>query len=67
MPLALDEDVIGVGTLRLDKELFDSTHLLTLEGGLSTVEGPIVQSGGGRIQARGFSHGGPNGRGRGGP
>jgi outer membrane receptor for ferrienterochelin and colicins len=50
VPLALDEDIVGIGTVRLDKHFLGSTQLLTVEGGYSTIEGPVVQSGGGRIQ-----------------
>ncbi|HEX6179304.1 MAG TPA: TonB-dependent receptor, partial [Thermoanaerobaculia bacterium] len=47
-PLALDEVNIRFGGLRLDKHL--SSSVLTLEGGYSTIEGPVFQTGIGRVQ-----------------
>ena len=48
-PLALDEVNIRFGGLRLDKH-FANTSVLTLEGGYSTLEGPVFQTGIGRVQ-----------------
>ena len=48
-PLALDEVNIRFGGLRLDKH-FANTGILTLEGGYSTIEGPVFQTGIGRVQ-----------------
>ncbi len=45
----LDDDELFFGTLRLDKS-FDNGHLLTLEAGEATVEGPAFQTGIGRVQ-----------------
>lgn len=50
VPVAVDEDKLGVGTLRLDKYLNDSRQVVTVEGGYSTVEGPVLQTGIGRVQ-----------------
>ncbi|MDX1630823.1 MAG: TonB-dependent receptor [Thermoanaerobaculia bacterium] len=50
VPVATDEDELGVGTLRLDKYLFQDRHVLTVEGGYSTIEGPVLQTGIGRVQ-----------------
>ena len=47
-PLALDEVNIRFGGLRLDKHFTAST--LTLESGYSTIEGPVFQTGIGRVQ-----------------
>lgn len=47
--LALSEVDIKFGGLRLDKH-FVNTHVLTLEGGYSTLEGPVFQTGIGRVQ-----------------
>jgi outer membrane receptor for ferrienterochelin and colicins len=49
VPLALTEDNIRFGGLRLDKH-FESSNVLTLEGGYSTIEGPTFQTGIGRVQ-----------------
>ncbi|HEX2120085.1 MAG TPA: TonB-dependent receptor, partial [Thermoanaerobaculia bacterium] len=48
-PLALEEVNIRFGGLRLDKH-FVNTNVLTLEGGYSTIEGPVFQTGIGRVQ-----------------
>ena len=48
-PLALDEVNIRFGGLRLDKH-FANTGIMTLEGGYSTIEGPVFQTGIGRVQ-----------------
>ncbi len=47
-PLALDEVKIGFGGLRLDKHFTSS--VLTLEGGYAALEGPVFQTGIGRVQ-----------------
>ena len=47
--LALDETDIQFGGLRLDHH-FANTNVLTLEGGYSTLEGPVFQTGIGRVQ-----------------
>ncbi len=47
--LALDEVQIAFGGLRFDKH-FQNTDVLTLEGGYSTIEGPVFQTGIGRVQ-----------------
>jgi iron complex outermembrane receptor protein len=49
VPLALVEDKIQFGGLRLDKH-FANTSVLTLEGGYSEIEGPTFQTGIGRVQ-----------------
>ncbi|MFL6248846.1 MAG: TonB-dependent receptor domain-containing protein [Thermoanaerobaculia bacterium] len=48
-PLALTQDKIQFGGLRLDKH-FANTSVLTVEGGYSTIEGPTFQTGIGRVQ-----------------
>jgi len=48
-PLALDEVNVKFGGLRLDKH-FANTSVLTLEGGYATLEGPVFQTGIGRVQ-----------------
>jgi iron complex outermembrane receptor protein len=48
-PLALVDNKIQFGGLRLDKH-FANTTVLTLEGGYSTIEGPTFQTGIGRVQ-----------------
>lgn len=47
--LALNEVDIRFGGFRLDKH-FENTGVLTLEGGYSTLEGPVFQTGIGRVQ-----------------
>jgi outer membrane receptor for ferrienterochelin and colicins len=49
VPLALTEDNIRFGGLRLDKH-FANTSVLTVEGGYATIEGPTFQTGIGRVQ-----------------
>lgn len=49
VPLALDEVNIRFGGVRFDKH-FANTDVLTVEGGLSTIEGPVFQTGIGRVQ-----------------
>lgn len=49
VPLALDEVNIKFGGLRFDKHFAD-TDVLTLEGGYATLEGPVFQTGIGRVQ-----------------
>ncbi len=48
-PLALDQVDIMFGGLRLDHH-FANTNVLTVEGGYSTLEGPVFQTGIGRVQ-----------------
>ncbi|HEX2834968.1 MAG TPA: TonB-dependent receptor [Thermoanaerobaculia bacterium] len=47
--LALDEVQISFGSLRFDKH-FENTDVLTFEGGYASVEGPVFQTGIGRVQ-----------------
>jgi iron complex outermembrane receptor protein len=49
VPLALTEDKIGFGGLRLDK-YFEDGGALTLEGGTADLEGPTFLTGIGRVQ-----------------
>ncbi|HEV7240307.1 MAG TPA: TonB-dependent receptor [Thermoanaerobaculia bacterium] len=49
VPLQMDEVNIRFGGLRLDKH-FANTNVLTAEGGYSTIEGPVFQTGIGRVQ-----------------
>jgi len=49
VPLALDEVNIRFGGLRFDKH-FGNTDVFTAEGGYSTIEGPVFQTGIGRVQ-----------------
>ena len=49
VPLALDEVNIRFGGLRVDKH-FGNTDVLTAEAGYSTIEGPVFQTGIGRVQ-----------------
>ncbi len=49
VPLATDEDEIFFGALRFDHYLADGSFF-TLEGGQATVEGPLFQTGIGRVQ-----------------
>jgi outer membrane receptor for ferrienterochelin and colicins len=49
VPLALDEVNIRFGGLRFDKH-FANTDVFTVEGGYSTIEGPVFQTGIGRVQ-----------------
>ena len=48
-PLALDEVNVRFGGLRFDKH-FRDTNVFTAEGGYSTIEGPVFQTGIGRVQ-----------------
>ncbi|HEX6083641.1 MAG TPA: TonB-dependent receptor [Thermoanaerobaculia bacterium] len=48
-PLALEEVNIRFGGLRFDKH-FGNTDVFTAEGGYSTIEGPVFQTGIGRVQ-----------------
>ena len=50
VPVATDRDKIGIATLRLDKYLFDSRHVFTVEGGFASIEGVPIQTGIGRVQ-----------------
>jgi iron complex outermembrane receptor protein len=45
----LDDDEIFFGGLRLDK-YFDNGHAATIEGGYAEIEGPVFQTGIGRVQ-----------------
>ncbi|HVE70950.1 MAG TPA: TonB-dependent receptor [Thermoanaerobaculia bacterium] len=49
VPLVLDEVNIRFGGLRFDKH-FGNTDVFTAEGGYSTIEGPVFQTGIGRVQ-----------------
>ena len=49
VPLAMDEVNVRFGGLRFDKH-FANTNVLTGEGGFSTIEGPVFQTGIGRVQ-----------------
>ena len=49
VPLQKDEVNIRFGGVRLDKH-FANTNVLTAEGGMSTIEGPVFQTGIGRVQ-----------------
>jgi len=49
IPLVLDEDEIFFGGLRLEKYL-DNGHVATVEGGYAQIEGPVFQTGIGRVQ-----------------
>ncbi len=49
VPLALDEVNIRFAGLRFDKH-FGNSDVLTTEGGYSTIEGPVFQTGIGRVQ-----------------
>ena len=55
IPLALTEDEIAFGGIRLDKH-FAGGQLLTLEGGYATLEGPLFQTGIGRVQVTDVEH-----------
>jgi outer membrane receptor for ferrienterochelin and colicins len=48
-PLVLEEVDVMFGGARLDKH-FANTNVLTFEGGYSTLEGPVFQTGIGRVQ-----------------
>lgn len=48
VPLALTENEIAFGGIRLDREFTNA--VLTLEGGYATLEGPTFQTGIGRVQ-----------------
>jgi iron complex outermembrane receptor protein len=50
VPLALGEDEIVFYGGRLDKYMGTSGHVLTFEAGNATVEGPVAQTGIGRVQ-----------------
>lgn len=49
IPLALEENEIVYGSLRFDKH-FDNGRILSFEGAQATVEGPVAQTGIGRVQ-----------------
>jgi outer membrane receptor for ferrienterochelin and colicins len=48
-PLALDEVNVKFGGLRFDKH-FANSNVFTVEGGYATLEGPVFQTGIGRVQ-----------------
>ena len=48
-PLALEEVNVKFGGLRFDKH-FANSNVLTMEGGYATLEGPVFQTGIGRVQ-----------------
>ncbi|HUO87035.1 MAG TPA: TonB-dependent receptor, partial [Thermoanaerobaculia bacterium] len=50
VPLAVTEDELAFGGVRLDKYFGDAGHVLTLEGGTAQIEGPVAQTGIGRVQ-----------------
>jgi len=54
IPLALTEDEIAFGGIRLDRHFGEK--LLTVEGGYATLEGPIFQTGIGRVQVTDVAH-----------
>lgn len=45
-----DDDSIYFGSARVDKYFGDNRSLLTLEGGTASIEGPVFQTGIGRVQ-----------------
>lgn len=45
----IDDDEISFGGVRLDKYL-DNGHIATIEGGYAEIEGPVFQTGIGRVQ-----------------
>ena len=49
VPARIDDNEVFLGSVRADK-YFDAGSVLTLEGGMSRVAGPIVQTGVGRTQ-----------------
>lgn len=56
-PLALEEDKIRFGGLRFDKHFSGGGgNVLTLEGGYATLEGPVFQTGIGRVQVTDVKH-----------
>lgn len=55
IPLALTEDEIMYGGVRLDKH-FAGGELFTIDAGWSAVEGPIFQTGIGRVQVTDSQH-----------
>ena len=54
VPLALEEDEIQFGGLRLDKHF--AASVFTIEGGLAKLEGPTFQTGIGRVQVTDVEH-----------
>lgn len=50
VPLAVTENELGFGGVRLDKYVGERGHVLTLEGGTAQIEGPVAQTGIGRVQ-----------------
>ncbi len=55
VPLALEEDTIFFGGLRLDKHLA-SGSIVTIEAGMADLEGPTFQTGIGRVQVTDVQH-----------
>jgi outer membrane receptor for ferrienterochelin and colicins len=55
VPLDLEEDRIMFGGVRFDRH-FETGALLTLEGGLASLEGPTFQTGIGRVQVTDVQH-----------
>ncbi len=45
-----DDDRLAFGGVRLDKYFGASGHVLTVEGGTASIEGPVAQTGIGRVQ-----------------
>ncbi len=50
VPLAVTEDTLTFGGLRFDKYFGGGASVLTLEGGTAAIEGPVAQTGIGRVQ-----------------
>ncbi|HEX6202706.1 MAG TPA: TonB-dependent receptor [Thermoanaerobaculia bacterium] len=50
VPLRVTEDELFFGGVRLDKYIGELGHVLTLEGGTAQIEGPVAQTGIGRVQ-----------------
>jgi len=50
VPLGVTEDTLTFGGLRLDKYFGGGAAVLTLEGGTASIEGPVAQTGIGRVQ-----------------
>lgn len=50
VPLAVNEDELFFGGVRFDKYIGELGHVLTIEGGTAQIEGPVAQTGIGRVQ-----------------
>jgi outer membrane receptor for ferrienterochelin and colicins len=50
VPLRVTEDKLAFGGVRLDKYFGGSAQVLTVEGGTAQIEGPVAQTGIGRVQ-----------------